>query len=105
LIYSSWSDYVHICNIHGDFEIHDALDFRPGTERFCLFSIKFSPDSNEILGGSSDRHLYIYDLNRKERIVRIEAHEDDINTVCFLDSTGNLIISASDDQMVKVWDR
>ena len=43
LIYSSWSDYgnlpyfipiyynfylVHFCNIHGDFEIHDALDFK-----------------------------------------------------------------------------
>jgi len=104
LIYSSWSDYVHICNI-GGYEMHEGLDFVPGYERFCLFSIKFAPDSNEILGGSSDRHLYIYDLNRKERTVRVEAHEDDINSVCYLDGTGNIIVSGSDDQMVKIWDR
>ena len=35
-------------------------------DRFCLFSTQFSPDSNEILGGSSDQHIYIYDLTRRE---------------------------------------
>jgi len=105
IIYSSWSEYVHICNLQGDFEIHDALDFRPEEDRFCLFSIKFSPDSTEILGGSSDKNIYVYDINRKERVVQVLAHKDDINTVCYLDETGTLLASGSDDNMVKIWDR
>jgi len=105
LIYSSWSDYVHFCNIHGDYESHEPLDFRPEAQRFCLFSIKFSPDSNEICGGSSDRHLYIFDLDRKERTLKVEAHNDDINTVAFLDQTGQTIVSGSDDYQIKLWDR
>lgn len=105
IIYSSWSEYVHICNLTGDFEIHDALDFSPQADRFCLFSIKFSPDSTEILGGSSDRNIYVYDINRKERVVQVPAHSDDINTVCYLDETGNTIVSGSDDYLIKVWDR
>jgi WD repeat-containing protein 23 len=105
IIYSSWSDYVHICNLTGNFEIHDALDFSPQADRFCLFSIKFSPDSTEILGGSSDRNLYVYDINRKERVVQVPAHSEDINTVCYLDDTGNTIVSGSDDYLIKVWDR
>lgn len=105
IIYSSWSDYVHMCNLQGDFEIHDALDFSPEASRFCLFSIKFSPDSTEILGGSSDRNIYLYDINRKERVVQVKAHSNDINTVCYLDPSGNLIASGSDDFFVKIWDR
>jgi WD repeat-containing protein 23 len=27
LIYSSWSNSVHMCNIYGDYEIHEAFDF------------------------------------------------------------------------------
>lgn len=105
IIYSSWSDYVHICNLHGDFEIHEGLDFRPDADRFCLFSIKFAPNSTEILGGSSDRNIYVYDIDRKERVIQQQAHQDDVNTVCFLDDTGNLIASGSDDRLVRVWDR
>jgi len=49
--------------------------------------------------------LYIYDLDRKERTLKIDAHLDDTNTVCFLDETGNLFASGSDDYLCKVWDR
>ncbi len=33
------------------------------------------------------------------------AHDDDINTVTYLDESGNLFASGSDDQLVKIWDR
>lgn len=71
LIYSSWSDYVHIINTTGDYETHESLDMKPEYGRFCLFSTRFSPDSREVLGGSSDGHVYIYDLDRRERIERV----------------------------------
>eukprot|EP01117_Protostelium_nocturnum_P005614 TRINITY_DN2023_c0_g1_i1.p1 TRINITY_DN2023_c0_g1~~TRINITY_DN2023_c0_g1_i1.p1 ORF type:complete len:506 (+),score=174.87 TRINITY_DN2023_c0_g1_i1:98-1615(+) len=106
LIYSSWSDYIHLCNIVGDVDTHEALDVKPEANRFCLFSVKFSPDSHEILGGSSDKHIYIYNLERREVEHRIEAHRDDINTVAYAESdNGNIILTGSDDNICKVWDR
>eukprot|EP01113_Clastostelium_recurvatum_P046106 TRINITY_DN802_c2_g1_i2.p1 TRINITY_DN802_c2_g1~~TRINITY_DN802_c2_g1_i2.p1 ORF type:complete len:483 (+),score=133.16 TRINITY_DN802_c2_g1_i2:202-1449(+) len=104
VIYSSWSNYVQLCNVHGDFQIHDALDFIPDAGRFCLFGIKFSPDSRMILGGASGGEMYLYDVDRKERTLRLDAHEDDVNSVCFLDNTGHLVATGSDDNLVKVWD-
>jgi len=105
IIYSSWSNYAHLCNIHGEYEIHDDLNFRPHSLRFCLFGIKFSPDSGTILGGANDGYLYVYDLDRKERTLKVAAHEDDVNTVCFLDDGGQIFASGSDDNLCKVWDR
>lgn len=53
----------HECN-HSDYELHEALDFRPKRGQFCLFSIQFSPDNTHILGGGSDNHVYLYSLER-----------------------------------------
>lgn len=105
LIYSSWSSFVHLANTKGEHQVHEALDFCPIAAKFCLFSVQFSPDSREILGGSSDRHLYIYDLDRRERTERVLAHKDDINTVAYADRTNQIIYSGSDDSLIKVWDR
>jgi len=105
LIYSSWSSFVHLANTKGEHQVHEALDFSPKASKFCLFSVQFSPDSREILGGSSDRHLYIYDLDRRVRTERVLAHKDDINTVAYADHTNQIIYSGSDDSLIKVWDR
>lgn len=106
LIYSGWSDYINLCNVVGEHEIHDSLEINTEPSHFCLFSVKFSPDSNELLGGGSDQRLYIYDLNRRERVVRMQAHDNDINSVAYgeYDNT-NTIISGGDDCLCKVWDR
>jgi WD repeat-containing protein 23 len=105
VIYSSWSNYVHLCNTSGDHEVHEALDMKPPQQRFCLFSSQFSPDSREIVGGSSDAALYFYDLDRRVRSARVEAHDDDVNAVCFLDKSSQTLCSGSDDSLVKIWDR
>lgn len=36
---------------------------------------------------------------------QIEAHEDDVNSVAFADETSNILFSAADDGLCKVWDR
>ena len=36
---------------------------------------------------------------------QIDAHEDDVNTVCFADDSPNIIFSGADDGLCKVWDR
>ena len=107
LCYCSWSDKVRIVNTTGDVETHAELAINPPTDaRFCLFSVKFSPDSLEILGGSCDRAVYIYDLVKDVRTVRIQSHADDINAVCYSkDGSGNIFFSGSDDCMLRVYDK
>eukprot|EP01120_Amphizonella_sp_Union-15-10_P011601 TRINITY_DN4965_c0_g1_i4.p1 TRINITY_DN4965_c0_g1~~TRINITY_DN4965_c0_g1_i4.p1 ORF type:complete len:336 (-),score=65.39 TRINITY_DN4965_c0_g1_i4:11-1018(-) len=104
LIYSSWSDYVHLCNTSGEKEVHEPLDFQSEAHRFCLFSIQFSPNSTGILGGSSDRHLYLYDIVQKRRTHKVSGHANDINAVRYADKGSQIFFSGSDDALIKIWD-
>lgn len=105
IIYSSWSEFIHLCNVYGDHETHLALDLRPDSSRFCAFSVSFSHDSKEIVAGGSDHGLYVYGRECDQRILRITAHDDDVNTVQFAEKSSNILISGSDDGLCKVWDR
>ncbi|KAF8006559.1 hypothetical protein BT93_K0766 [Corymbia citriodora subsp. variegata] len=88
-------------------EIHEGLDFSAdsGPYSFGIFSVKFSTDGRELVAGSSDDSIYIYDLVANKLSLRIPAHEADVNTVCFSDESGHIIYSGSDDTYCKVWDR
>lgn len=46
----------------------------------------------------------VYDLLANRRAVKIEAHADDVNSCTWADtSSGNVLVSASDDTFLKVW--
>ncbi|ONK78572.1 uncharacterized protein A4U43_C02F20230 [Asparagus officinalis] len=116
LVYSSLSPLVHIVNVetagtesHANItDIHDGLDFSEHENddfSFGIFSVKFSTDGRELVAGSNDDAIYIYDLEANKVTSRFEAHLDDVNTVTFADETGNLIYSGSDDTLCKIWDR
>lgn len=104
--YSGWDTNVHLVNTGGDHEIHEALavaDDRGG--HLALFSVKFSADSRELLAGSNDQHVYLYDIETKRRTHRIKAHDDDINNVAWADSSSQVFFTGSDDRLIKAWDR
>lgn len=96
------SSLVHLCNIHGDHETHEALCLVPDDRRFCIFSLRFSQDGKEIIGGANDQCLYIYDRELNKRVLKIQSHEDDVNSVAFADSTSQILFSAADDGLCKV---
>ena len=67
LVYSSWSDNLHFVSL-GDADDeedggrqHYNLQLHPGDHQFCVFSVRFSSDGREILGGANDGCLYVYD--------------------------------------------
>lgn len=105
LVYSSWSDCLHQVSILNEEERHIALPLSPDNRRFCIFSVTFSSDSQEVLGGANDGFLYLYDRNANVQSLRIDAHEDDVNAVCFVDETTHIVASGGDDGICKVWDR
>lgn len=85
---------------------------------FGVWSCKFSADGNEVIAGGSG-HVFgklecskaaallkifaVYNLPAEKRTVKIVAHKDDVNSCCWADSAGNVLVSASDDTFVKVW--
>eukprot|EP00249_Psilotum_nudum_P020800 c27852_g1_i2 orf=410-2113(-) len=118
LIYATITPVVHLVNVGQDSggveslanitDIHEGLDFSmegSGEYSFGLYSVQFSHDGREIVAGSSDKSIYVYDLEENKPVLRLEAHKDDVNAVTFADETCHLIYSGSDDHNCKVWDR
>jgi hypothetical protein len=69
LIYSSISSEVHLVDLATLYTKHERLSFKiPGMNdigwgrAISLFSIKFSGDSKEVLGGSRGKQILIYDM-------------------------------------------
>ena len=104
VIYSTWSPYIQLCNVSGEYELHEALDMQTRGGRVCFFSVKFSPDGQSILGGTNENCMYLFDVVRKQRLLQVRGHEDDINTVAWADETGNIALTGSDDRTIRVWD-
>ena len=58
-------------------EIHEALEFSGDDEggySFGIFSVKFSNDGRELVAGSSDDSIYVYDVEANKLSLRIQAH-------------------------------
>lgn len=77
-----------------------------GGSRFGIWSLRFSGDGSEIVAGTSDQSVYVYDLEAQRSVMQIRGHSDDVNAVCFGDKMSpHILYSGSDDTTLKVWDR
>lgn len=57
-------------------EIHYGLNFSSDndSDEFGIFSIKFSTDGRELVAGTSDSSIYVYDLGADKLSLKIPAH-------------------------------
>ncbi|KAE8835508.1 hypothetical protein HRS9122_07778 [Pyrenophora teres f. teres] len=115
LAYSSIRSVVSLAHTDpdNDSEPH-LLDFnemgsrnpRGFSSHFGIWSIRFSGDGREIVAGTGDNSVYVYDIERRQSVLRIRGHQDDVNAVCFGDTQSpHILYSGSDDTTLKVWDR
>lgn len=104
-----------------DYTLLDFTNFAPGASHstgrrgnygyrghssFGIWSLRFSGDGREIVAGTSDHSVVVYDLETRQSTVKLSNHEDDVNAVCFGDkSSPHILYSGSDDQTLRVWDR
>lgn len=47
------------------------LRLQPNSHSFSIFSLQYSVDGSEIIGGSNDTCVYIYDLHKHRRTLRV----------------------------------
>ncbi|KDQ20274.1 hypothetical protein BOTBODRAFT_27695 [Botryobasidium botryosum FD-172 SS1] len=109
IIYATITPTVHMAKTTDSDEEQVPIDFADNRSvydsRFGIWSCRFSADGNEIIAGGK-RHIFVYDLLAMRRSVKIVAHQDDVNSCCWADpASGNVLISASDDSFLKIWDR
>jgi len=105
---------------HSDHTLLDLTNFAPGAimgrstsgygymgrHGFGIWSLRFSGDGREIVAGTSDHSVVVYDIERRQSTLKLAKHEDDVNAVCFGDkSSPHILYSGSDDQTLRVWDR
>ncbi|KAI9368802.1 WD40-repeat-containing domain protein [Aspergillus egyptiacus] len=77
-----------------------------GRSGFAVWSVRFSGDGREIVAGTGDYSVIVYDLETRQPVLRVRNHEDDVNAVCFGDqSSPHILYSGSDDSTIRVWDR
>lgn len=71
-----------------------------------IWSIRFSGDGREIVAGTSDNSVIVYDIESRQSVLRLRNHKNDVNAVCFGDvSSPHILYSGSDDTTLRVWDR
>ncbi|KAF9431424.1 hypothetical protein BGZ76_000321 [Entomortierella beljakovae] len=104
LIYSSINPYVYLTRTAADApNEHHLLDFSSADCDARLWSVRFSGDGREVVGGGSKR-VYVYDIESRTVLHAVDAHENDVNSVCFSEpSSSQVLFSGSDDGLIKVW--
>ncbi len=66
-------------------------------------SLAFSPNSRLLASGGKDQKIKLWQLEREEPILSIDAHDGTVNRLAF-SPDGLILASASQDTTVKLWD-
>ena len=101
-------DITHNSNSHNNNDDDDD------DSQLRLTSVRFNTNNTQILCGSFQQfsntkaNIIIYDLEKQQN-QKIEAHNDDINTICYADrenTNNNVFLSGGDtnDCNINVWD-
>eukprot|EP00013_Stygamoeba_regulata_P003667 CAMPEP_0177641144 /NCGR_PEP_ID=MMETSP0447-20121125/6914_1 /TAXON_ID=0 /ORGANISM="Stygamoeba regulata, Strain BSH-02190019" /LENGTH=458 /DNA_ID=CAMNT_0019143251 /DNA_START=575 /DNA_END=1948 /DNA_ORIENTATION=- len=103
IIYSAWSTYVFYYNVQT--KVHHQIPVN--SDRSCAFSIRFSPRGNEFVCGTTHNRILLYNFESQKIVSAFGTgtKRKDINSVEFSDETGNVVYTAGDDKLIKVWDR
>lgn len=113
LAYASINSLVHLVDLDNPYDLQHVLDFSAGHYAGVnIWSLKWGHDGRELIVGTgantiqANGLIIAYDVETRRVLESIPAHDADVNSVAFL-QTGdcNMLLSAADDAIVKMWDR
>ena len=58
-------------NVHGEEDNHTAFPLSSDDSSFCLFSLRFSQDGSEILGGANNGFIYLFDRESSSESLKV----------------------------------
>ncbi|XP_062131533.1 DDB1- and CUL4-associated factor 11 [Drosophila sulfurigaster albostrigata] len=106
--YSTWSRSFYIMPVNGTDDDCQWIDVDDTSSiRVAIFSLRYSPTGDKIIGGSGNSTVIIGDVaTRATQILRTHRAPDiDVNAVSFVnDKDPNIIIAGCDDGLLKVFD-
>jgi WD40 repeat protein len=70
---------------------------------YYVSTVCFSPDGKNILSGSNDMTIRLWDASTGKEIRRFEGHNKSINSVCF-SPDGKFVLSGSYDSTIRLWE-
>lgn len=68
-----------------------------------VWTVCFSPDGNNILSGSLDRAIRVWDVRERECKWALRGHDEWVNGIA-VSADGATIVSGSGDKTVRIWD-
>ncbi|CAL9734193.1 general transcriptional corepressor Tup1p [Monosporozyma servazzii] len=66
-------------------------------------SVCFSPDGKFLATGAEDRLIRIWDIEKKEIVMFLQGHDQDVYSLDYFPS-GDKLVSGSGDRTVRIWD-
>jgi len=96
--------HTHVTSQQNLNEVHASISLSDHGD-LGIWSIRFSPCGGLLFAGANDACLHVYDLARDCVAQCVRAHADDVNSVAVADVSGQLVYTASDDGLLKLWDR
>ncbi|MDJ0661112.1 MAG: AAA family ATPase [Crocosphaera sp.] len=70
----------------------------------AVFSVAFSSDGKQIVSGSEDNTVAVWDVEKQQKLHTLKGHIDRIRSVAFINSD-QTIASAGEDQKMILWNR
>jgi WD40 repeat protein/cytidylate kinase len=68
----------------------------------CVFSAVFSPDGQQIVSGSEDMTVRVWNVQTGDQLAVLEGHSKDVCSASF-SPDGQRIVSGSSDKTVRIW--
>jgi len=100
LVSSSFDMTCLIWNATGNCENVNVLS----GHKNAILDVRWSCDAECIVSASADTNLGWWDANTGQRIKRFQGHDAVVNAVDVNRVHSNLVVSASDDRTVRLWD-